>query len=241
MPGVETVNIRGPEGQPGRDGADATVTAGNIAAALGYTPADAEKVSKLSEEKADKKDIPAPYALPVAAADTLGGIKVGSDFVMDGETLKAKLENKYELIEEISFPEGCEIAVVERDRTPSGEPYAFKAILVTYSYHNIDLVKTGTISFRAYNGKEFLELTLGHGSEQMNNKNYVANQYAIVEHGKIRINQNSWSNYGWTGNVIQGQPRTLDTQSGVVSKIRISRGVTSPFDGFVFKIEGVRA
>ena len=188
-----------------------------------------------------KTDIPAPYTLPVATADTLGGVKVGSDFVMDGETLKAKPENKYELIEEISFAEGCGIAVVDRDITPSGETYAFKEILVTYSYHDINIIKTGSISCRAYSGNKFLELTLGHGPEQISNKDYVANQHAIVEHGKLRVWQNLWSNYAWTGGGINGQPRCLDTQSGVISRIRITRGADAPLDGFVIKIEGVRA
>jgi hypothetical protein len=49
--------------------------------------ASAEAVRQLSEEKADKKDVPTPYTLPVATADTLGGIKVGNGLVMDGEAL----------------------------------------------------------------------------------------------------------------------------------------------------------
>lgn len=110
MPGVETVNIRGPvgpDGAPGKDGTDATVTAENIAAALGYTPADAEKVSKLSEEKADKKDIPAPYTLPVATADTLGGVRVSSDFVVDGE--KLAIADGLTLFDSVEVKEGEEI------------------------------------------------------------------------------------------------------------------------------------
>ena len=43
----------GEKGDPGEPGSDATVTSENIAAALGYTPADQSKVSQLSEEIAD--------------------------------------------------------------------------------------------------------------------------------------------------------------------------------------------
>lgn len=46
---------QGPAGPAGPAGSDATVTAANIKSALGYTPADAQKVSQLSEEKADKE------------------------------------------------------------------------------------------------------------------------------------------------------------------------------------------
>lgn len=114
MPEVETVNIRGPvgpegrpgrdgvDGQPGRDGTDAEVTKDNIAAALGYTPADKRKVDQLSEEKADKSEITAPYTLPTASDMVKGGVMVGDDFVMDGETLRKKPENEYELIETIA-------------------------------------------------------------------------------------------------------------------------------------------
>ena len=42
---------RGEQGPPGADGSDATVTAANVAAALGYTPANAEDVVALTEEK----------------------------------------------------------------------------------------------------------------------------------------------------------------------------------------------
>lgn len=38
--------------------------------------ASEEAVGKLYEDKADKADIPEPYTLPVASADTLGGVKV---------------------------------------------------------------------------------------------------------------------------------------------------------------------
>lgn len=49
---------QGPQGEPGppgADGSDATVTAENVAAALGYTPADAKTVAELSEEIANLK------------------------------------------------------------------------------------------------------------------------------------------------------------------------------------------
>lgn len=45
---------RGEQGPPGADGSDATVTAENVTAALGYTPVDKETVESLSKEKLDK-------------------------------------------------------------------------------------------------------------------------------------------------------------------------------------------
>lgn len=43
---------RGEQGPPGADGSDATVTAENVTAALGYTPADKKTVDSLSQENA---------------------------------------------------------------------------------------------------------------------------------------------------------------------------------------------
>lgn len=36
------------------------------------------ELDQLSQQKADKTEIPAPYSLPTASADTLGGVKVGN-------------------------------------------------------------------------------------------------------------------------------------------------------------------
>ena len=49
-----TAGQDGKDGRPGAPGSDASVTAKNIALALGYTPADAEKVNELSEEMTDQ-------------------------------------------------------------------------------------------------------------------------------------------------------------------------------------------
>ena len=48
---------RGEQGSPGADGSDATVTAENVTAALGYTPADKKAVDSLSEEIASCKRV----------------------------------------------------------------------------------------------------------------------------------------------------------------------------------------
>lgn len=45
----------GKDGKDGKDGSDATVTEASIKSALGYTPADAEEVSSLSEQIVEKE------------------------------------------------------------------------------------------------------------------------------------------------------------------------------------------
>lgn len=65
MPKIDGANIKGDKGDKGdpgatgaagKDGSDASVTADNIAIALGYTPADKKAVSELSEEIVDIKN-----------------------------------------------------------------------------------------------------------------------------------------------------------------------------------------
>ena len=120
----ESVGERGPQGEPGKDGSDATVTAQNIESALGYTPADKVVVDQLSEEKADKKDIPAPYTLPTASADVKGGVKVGKGLQMDGDVLRVH-KPIYVHIETFTFSED---SAFERTQEPNGKAYALDAI-----------------------------------------------------------------------------------------------------------------
>ena len=86
------------------------------------------KIAQLSEEKADKKDIPAPYTLPTASADVKGGVKVGSGLQMDGEALGVKPGGVYELIETITLDEDMQI--VNRTKEPNGTPYKFKKLAI---------------------------------------------------------------------------------------------------------------
>ena len=80
LPNPPTVNIEGPPGPAGQDGK----TAYQYARDGGYTGSEAEFASKMA------KEIPEPYTLPVASADTLGGVKVGDGLeVVDGK-LKVK-------------------------------------------------------------------------------------------------------------------------------------------------------
>ena len=51
-----------------------------------------------------KSEIPAPYTLPVASADTLGGVKVGEGVQMDGEHLKIKPQFVHDLINKMCIP-----------------------------------------------------------------------------------------------------------------------------------------
>lgn len=107
--------------QQGLTGEQQEVARGNIGAA------SQEKVRQLSEEKADKKDIPAPYTLPTASAEVKGGVKVGEGLTMTDGVLSVS-EGVYELIETIVVEES--VAQFARNVEPSGAPYNFKALIV---------------------------------------------------------------------------------------------------------------
>lgn len=84
----------GATGPAGADGAPGK-TAYQYAQDGGYTGSEAEFAVKLA------KEIPDPYTLPVATADTLGGVKVGEGLEIDGGVLGIKPGNGLETIDVI--------------------------------------------------------------------------------------------------------------------------------------------
>lgn len=116
---------KGPQGVPGADGKDAVVDAtltqsGQAADAK----ATGDAIGQLKNEKADKKDIPEPYTLPIASADTLGGFKVGNGLQMDVDVLGVH-KDIYTHIETYTFNED---SAFERTQEPNGKAYALDAI-----------------------------------------------------------------------------------------------------------------
>lgn len=68
----EFVGERGPQGEPGKDGSDANVTAENIQSALGYAPVKDVQVAGSSVLEDGVANV------PIAGADVLGVIKTGN-------------------------------------------------------------------------------------------------------------------------------------------------------------------
>lgn len=75
-----------------------------------------------------KSELHAPYSLPTASADTLGGVKVGEGLQMTGDVLGVK-ENEWELIEKITINEEG-LKSVTRTECPNGIPYNLSAVKV---------------------------------------------------------------------------------------------------------------
>ena len=129
MPEVPSVNIRGPKGEDGKDGANGKDGVdgqdGSSGVYIGEQEPTDPNVNVWIKPDGEAIEIPEPYTLPVASADTLGGVKVGEGLQMDGDMLSVVPEGEYELIETIT-PE--EDMVIERTVEPDGTPYDFDVV-----------------------------------------------------------------------------------------------------------------
>ena len=118
----EFVGGRGPQGEPGKDGSDATVTAQNIQSALGYTPVTpsdlAAKQNVLTD--ADKQSI-TKIGMTTGAAWTIAEQKAAR--------IRMGIDKAYELIEEITLTE--KVTQLIRNAEPNGTPYHFKKMYVS--------------------------------------------------------------------------------------------------------------
>lgn len=80
--------------------------------------------------------IPAQYVLPVASADTLGGVKVGEGLeVAEDGTVGVVPEGEWEIIERFTLEEEG-VKVIAREAFPDGTPYSLSAakIIVKIPY-----------------------------------------------------------------------------------------------------------
>ena len=155
----------GSDGKPGKDGAD------------GYTPvrgtdywtdADKAEIKGYVDEAVKDIDIPTadPYELPVASADTLGGVKVGNGLAVDeAGVLEVSPEAEYELIEQVTLTE--DTSLLRRDEEPDGTKYKLAAALVlietpedasdfkTSAYTSYESLYVGRFALASGNGKRY--------------------------------------------------------------------------------------
>lgn len=217
----------GKDGQPGAPGSDASVTAANIASALGFTPADKQKVDQISEEKADKKDIPAPYTLPVATADTLGGVKVGKGLQMDGEALGVEPENKFELIDRVVV--GCELLTEKPDdwATNYGDYYMWAD--ATFEKCNSAARWQHGLMYKAVDFEPFGTMLLDKEPDgtPYNFSKLVAIEYIPVVTG-IASGGSGSINYSWGNNCVLTLPHLSSSgQRWCAVEARIENGIVT--------------
>ena len=112
-------------GEPGKDGK----TAYQYAQDGGYTGTEEEFAEKLAAE------IPPPYTLPVATADTLGGVKVGKGLHMDGEAIGVTTDDTLEKPGEAadSAAVGKKVAALSEKITAMGLSVVNGMLCMTYN------------------------------------------------------------------------------------------------------------
>lgn len=226
---------QGPQGEKGADGkdavVDATLTQSGQAADAKVT---GDAFGQLKDEKADKKDIPAPYTLPTASADVKGGVKVGEGLQMDGDVLGVKPEAKYELIETIQL-EGD--MVINRTQEPDGTPYNFTDLLVEYELSG-NSTTTGHIYTSLYSD-EYVVCSYGTGNAiAVGAKRFAAVGCSIVKGAAGTFATDP----GYTSTsltTLKRQPFTF-MPNGNITRIYASASVDYP-EGSIMVIKGVRA
>lgn len=125
----EFVGERGPQGAPGKDGSDATVTAANIETALGYvpvTPSDlAAKQDALTD--ADRQSI-TKTGMTTGAAWTSAEQKAARE--------RMGVSGEFEFIEEITLSEN--VINVAREAFPDGTPYNLRSLIIVVDSTNVE-------------------------------------------------------------------------------------------------------
>jgi hypothetical protein len=99
MPSIASVNIKGKDGENGKSGVHID----------NEEPTDPSVNVWIDPDGEPDGEIPEPYVLPVASADTLGGVRIGKGLRMDGDVLGVEPEGEYELIKTIVLNEEVEM------------------------------------------------------------------------------------------------------------------------------------
>lgn len=180
----------------------------------------------------DIMDGAAGYTLPAASADTLGGVKVGSGLLMDGDVLGVVPESKYELIETITLAE--DTAQVHLSQEPDGTPYRFEKAQVKVKTGGTDsgsgyfpyFLSNGTIIGRAWSN--------GYSNSNGSTKMYRFEMY--LENGAWRAKYIPWGSV--TLNADDGDMGKSEDEFPYITEIWLQRALSA---GTVIEIRGVRA
>lgn len=225
MPSVEPVNIKGKDGKSG-------VHVDN------KEPTDPSVNVWIDPDGEPDGEIPEPYVLPVASADTLGGVKVGEGLTMDGEKLMVT-EPEAVLIDTIEVQE--EVTTIDVNKEPDGTPYKFSYLVIRAKFP--PSAKTGNMSTYAM---------LNYPAEL---RNYMINPYnaSTIRNGYSRfyLTNKRWRGGWWTCVASAGdtaaiyyenpiEMERLGENDGYIKKIRLFH-VNGIEVGSTFEIWGVRA
>lgn len=180
-------------------------------------------------------EIPSPYDLPPATADTLGGVKIGDGLVADEDgRVSVKPDGGYELIETIKVNDDG-VAEIVRDG------YKLDAVRIT--------VLTGACEL---NGNSFLRLftNAGHqptlGSAYLSRGETVAMRYELYKNGGVWDGNSTGGVWGNGGTPILGMNRQNElitaTKDDYITSIRFyTLSAATPYPpGTEINVYGVR-
>jgi len=157
------------DGADGKDGSDANVTAQNVTAALGYTPADAEKVRQLSEEvdAIGTRDQIVQDVLDAIGTPVFGVVDEENNIILTGALADGTYTLKYE------FEDGTvsEVGTIE---VGSSMPTSGTVELVWENGVKIDKATGVAGSGSAYAASQHIELWDGY--------TYTATQQMVNGH-----------------------------------------------------------
>lgn len=182
--------------------------------------------------------IPSPYTLPVATADTLGGVKVGRGLRMDGNVLGVVPESGMVLIEKITV--GEEVAEISRNKEPDGTLYNFSAVTIRAKFPPSD--KTGNLSI-FFSFKWPAEI-----------RSYMLNPYHATQerngYSKCYLSNKRWRGGWWTSVRNEGEyaqyyenpvmQEQFGVEDGFISKVSLIH-VNGIEAGTIIEIWGARA
>lgn len=169
-----------------------------------------------------------PYVLPVASADTLGGVKVGEGLQMTGDALGVKPDGEYELIETITLTES---AVIERTQEPDGTNYNFEALLVKLTKPE-SVESVDGVNIRVYDrGNRMGQAWL---SKVQNTNKTFAFFTAHYESGEFVVCMRPWSAVQVATQVSEDHPIFTSPIVKFMTSIALPAGIT-------IEIKGVRA
>lgn len=181
---------------------------------------------------------PAPYTLPTASAETLGGVKVGAGLQMEDGVLGVKPESGMVLIEKITV--GEEVVEIIRDREPDETPYNFAAVTIRAKFPPSN--KTGNLA---------IFFTFKWPAEI---RNYMINPYnetwERTGYSKCYLSNNRWRGGWWScapgaGDFAQYyenpvQQEQFGVEDGYITRIKVHH-VNGIEAGTTIEILGVRA
>lgn len=196
------------------------------------------EVIRLSNVKADKSEIPAPYILPTASADIKGGVRVGEGLQMDDDVLGVVPEGEYELLNEITVDEDTNAVTI--DKTANGEPYNLKAVIVTIT-KPANTEKYILQSYTYHTGNESIRIVLDFTSAAA----MGARMEVYPHHGYYKADgympSTAYSNSSNALSMANSNVCAISTKQNIygVYFLAYSTGIIAA--GTVIKIWGVRA